>query len=76
MDIDPEEIARNTPVSIGIEGDAKAGLAALADLVEREGRSGHRGQLIAEAEARRGRASARRWPAGRLRAGHPRGAVR
>jgi acetolactate synthase I/II/III large subunit len=38
MDIDPEEIARNTPVRIGIEGDAKAGLAALVDLVEREGR--------------------------------------
>ena len=28
MDIDPEEIARNTPVSVGIEADAKAGLAA------------------------------------------------
>jgi acetolactate synthase I/II/III large subunit len=37
MDIDPEEIARNTPVSVGVEADAKAGLAALADLVEREG---------------------------------------
>jgi acetolactate synthase-1/2/3 large subunit len=37
MDIDPEEIARNTPVSIGIEADAKAGLAALADLVQRHG---------------------------------------
>ena len=37
MDIDPEEIARNTPVRIGIEADAKAGLAALADLVERDG---------------------------------------
>jgi acetolactate synthase-1/2/3 large subunit len=38
MDIDPEEIARNSPVHVGIEGDAKAGLAALADLVERDGR--------------------------------------
>ena len=37
MDIDPEEIARNTPVRVGIEADAKAGLAALADLLEREG---------------------------------------
>jgi acetolactate synthase-1/2/3 large subunit len=38
MDIDPAEIARNTPVSVGIEADAKAGLAALANLVERDGR--------------------------------------
>jgi acetolactate synthase-1/2/3 large subunit len=38
MDIDPEEIARNSPVHVGIECDAKAGLAALADLVERDGR--------------------------------------
>jgi len=38
MDIDPEEIARNAPVNIGIEADAKAGLAALADLVGRDGR--------------------------------------
>jgi acetolactate synthase I/II/III large subunit len=37
MDIDPTEIARNTPVSVGIEADAKAGLAALADLLERDG---------------------------------------
>ncbi len=37
MDIDPEEIARNTPVNVGIEADAKAGLAALADLLERGG---------------------------------------
>jgi acetolactate synthase I/II/III large subunit len=36
MDIDPDEIARNAPVSVGIEADAKAGLAALADLVERD----------------------------------------
>jgi acetolactate synthase-1/2/3 large subunit len=39
MDIDPGEIARNAPVRLGIEADAKAGLAALADLVERDGRS-------------------------------------
>jgi acetolactate synthase I/II/III large subunit len=38
LDIDPGEIARNIPVSIGIEADAKAGIAALADLVERNGR--------------------------------------
>ncbi|MCC2627855.1 MAG: thiamine pyrophosphate protein domain protein TPP-binding protein [Thermomicrobiales bacterium] len=38
MDIDPGEIARNAPVRLGIEADAKAGLAALADLVERDGR--------------------------------------
>jgi len=37
MDIDPEEIARNTPVNVGIEADARAGLSALADLLEREG---------------------------------------
>jgi acetolactate synthase I/II/III large subunit len=36
MDIDAEEIARNTPVTVAIEADAKAGLAALADLVERD----------------------------------------
>jgi len=39
MDIDPAEIARNTPVSVGIEADAKAGLAALVHLMERDGRS-------------------------------------
>jgi acetolactate synthase-1/2/3 large subunit len=38
MDIDPGEIARNAPVRLAIEADAKAGLAALADLVERDGR--------------------------------------
>src|SRR5215204_3049567 len=38
MDIDAEEIARNTPVTVAIEADAKAGLAALADLVERDSR--------------------------------------
>jgi acetolactate synthase-1/2/3 large subunit len=37
MDIDPEEIARNTPVTVAIEADAKAGLATLADLVEHDG---------------------------------------
>jgi acetolactate synthase-1/2/3 large subunit len=37
MDIDSAEIARNTPVSVGIEADAKTGLAALAELLEREG---------------------------------------
>ena len=37
MDIDADEIGRNYPVTIGIEADARAGLAALADLVERGG---------------------------------------
>jgi acetolactate synthase-1/2/3 large subunit len=37
LDIDPDEIGRNYPVTVSIEADAKAGLAALADLVEREG---------------------------------------
>ena len=63
MDIDPEEIARNTPVRIGIEGDAKAGLAALVDLVERQGRE--RPSRAAElAELKRGVAA-------RARAVHP-----
>lgn len=33
LDIDPEEIGRNTPVTVGIEADAKAGLTALIDRV-------------------------------------------
>jgi acetolactate synthase I/II/III large subunit len=37
MDVDPEEIARNTPVNVDIVADARAGLSALADLLEREG---------------------------------------
>jgi acetolactate synthase-1/2/3 large subunit len=38
MDIDPEEIGRNYPVTVPIEADAKAGLAALAALVaDRQG---------------------------------------
>ncbi len=37
MDIDSEEIARNLPVSVGIEADARAGLAALAALLEHQG---------------------------------------
>jgi acetolactate synthase I/II/III large subunit len=36
MDIDADEIGRNYPVTIGVEADAKAGLAALADLVGRD----------------------------------------
>jgi len=39
LDIDPEEIGRNQPVSVGIEADAKAGLAALAERVERHNRA-------------------------------------
>jgi acetolactate synthase-1/2/3 large subunit len=33
LDIDPEELGRNTPVSLGIEADARAGLAALNERV-------------------------------------------
>jgi acetolactate synthase-1/2/3 large subunit len=33
MDIDPEEIGLNRPVNVGIEADAKAGLAALSERV-------------------------------------------
>jgi acetolactate synthase-1/2/3 large subunit len=39
LDVDPEEIGRNQPVAVGIEADAKAGLAALADRVGRYNRS-------------------------------------
>jgi len=38
MDIDPEEIGRNTPVAIGIEADLKAGLAELVNRVPRHNR--------------------------------------
>ena len=37
MDIDADEIGRNYPVAVAVEADAKAGLAALADLIERIG---------------------------------------
>ncbi|MDQ3513264.1 MAG: thiamine pyrophosphate-binding protein [Chloroflexota bacterium] len=37
MDIDPEEIGRNTAITVGIQADAKAGLAALLDEVSRVG---------------------------------------
>jgi acetolactate synthase I/II/III large subunit len=49
MDIDPGEIARNTPVRVGIEADAKAGLAALVGLMEQNGHS--RPSRSAELEA-------------------------
>jgi acetolactate synthase-1/2/3 large subunit len=39
MDIDPEEIGRNSPVTLGIEADAKAGLSALIDRVASHNRS-------------------------------------
>jgi acetolactate synthase-1/2/3 large subunit len=38
MDIDSEEIGRNYDVTLGIEADARAGLGALASLIEAEGR--------------------------------------
>ncbi|HKG24109.1 MAG TPA: thiamine pyrophosphate-dependent enzyme, partial [Thermomicrobiales bacterium] len=39
LDVDPEEIGRNQPVAVGIEADAKAGLAALAERVGRYNRN-------------------------------------
>lgn len=39
IDIDPEEIGRNTTPHVAIEADAKAALAALVDLVPRHNRS-------------------------------------
>lgn len=33
MDIDPAELGRNSPITLGIEADAKAGLAALAERI-------------------------------------------
>ena len=39
MDIDPEEIGRNIAITVGIQADAKAGLAALLDEVARVGGS-------------------------------------
>lgn len=49
MDIDPEEIGRNYPVTVAIEADAKAGLAALADLIEEIGpnRTNRTDELVA-----------------------------
>lgn len=46
LDIDPEEIGRNLPPTIGIEAHAKAGLAALVDRVGRH----NRGRPSREAE--------------------------
>lgn len=39
LDIDPEEIERNQPATVGIEADAKAGLAALAERAGRYNRT-------------------------------------
>jgi acetolactate synthase-1/2/3 large subunit len=39
LDIDPEEIGRNYPVTVGLQADVKAGLAALADQGGRYNRS-------------------------------------
>ncbi|HLL51861.1 MAG TPA: thiamine pyrophosphate-binding protein, partial [Thermomicrobiales bacterium] len=49
MDIDGAEIGRNYPVTVGIEADAKAGLAALVDLVGPI--SGERASRSSELEA-------------------------
>ncbi|HEV2107852.1 MAG TPA: thiamine pyrophosphate-dependent enzyme [Thermomicrobiales bacterium] len=38
LDIDPEEIGRNYPVTVGIQADAQAGLAALSEQVGRYNR--------------------------------------
>ncbi|CAA9542688.1 MAG: Acetohydroxy acid synthase [uncultured Thermomicrobiales bacterium] len=38
MDVDPEEIGRNHPPTVGIEADAKAGLTALAERVNAHNR--------------------------------------
>jgi len=57
MDIDADEIGRNYPVTIGIEADARAGLAALTDLVEQ--RSATRPSRAADLEALRRSVAAR-----------------
>jgi len=38
LDIDPDELGRNAPIAVGIEADAKAGLAALTELVDKYNR--------------------------------------
>lgn len=57
LDIDPEEIGRNTPVTLGIEADAKAALAALGDRVAAH--SSHRPSREAELTALRDAGQAR-----------------
>ncbi len=57
MDIDADEIGRNYPVTVGIEADARAGLAALTALVEQGGRTRTSG--AAELEALRRSVAAR-----------------
>lgn len=59
IDIDPEEIGRNYPVAAGIEGDAKAALAALVELIEQEARERPSRAVELEALKRRNASRAR-----------------
>ena len=57
IDIDPEELGRNSPVALGIEADARASLAALVDCVavhniSRPPRSRELAELRTSADAR------------------------
>jgi acetolactate synthase I/II/III large subunit len=60
LDIDPEELGRNVPVAVGIESDAKAGLAALADRLPRHNkhRPSREDELIASKQVASARINA------------------